>query len=256
MISHTKSFAILKQQAQRTFDFAIVVTYAVPALKFALKNLDPNTTIPFKADHFDSRPVATAKVLYRTKEYKAALSSHIFLSSFSFFEAYFHDILKEIVDFHGAPELLGKTSITKNHVLSDPESIKQKRKLQEYYTPGNQDRYVSNGKKLHNKGYRFPSTLLSGFGLQKLIELAQGDYIRAAEIPILALSVLQIDIDQKTEVDIFQGYRSVRNRIAHGRAGTRDLHLKKAIEANNFLRNLALKIDNHVVENFLVTERF
>jgi len=47
VISHTKSFAILKQEAQRTFDFAIVVTYAVPALKYALKDLDPNEPIPF-----------------------------------------------------------------------------------------------------------------------------------------------------------------------------------------------------------------
>ena len=34
MIAHTKAFEILKEEAQKEFDFAIVVTYAVPALKY------------------------------------------------------------------------------------------------------------------------------------------------------------------------------------------------------------------------------
>jgi len=241
VISHTKSFAILKQEAQRTFDFAIVVTYAVPALKYALKDLDPNEPIPFTPDHFDSRPIATEKVRHNAKEYKKALSRHIFLSTFSFFEAYFHDILQEIIEFHGADNVLETTSIAKNESMTDAETIKEKRKLQEYFKAGDRDRYASYGRKLHSKGFRFPSTLLSGYGLQKLIELAAGDYIRASEIPPLAKSVLQLELDQTTEIDIFHGYRNVRNRIAHGRAGSDDLHLRKAVEANNFLRNLALR---------------
>lgn len=256
MISHTKSFAILKQQAQRTFDFAIVVTYAVPALKYALKDLNPNDPIPFSPDHFDTRPIATEKVRCNAMEYKKALSSHIFLSTFSFFEAYFRDIIKEIIEFHGSENILNSVSIDKNKALGDAETVKDKRKLQEYYKLGDRDRYSSFGHKLHCKGFRFPSTLLSRYGLQKLIEQSTDDSIKASDIPLLSGHLLQLELDQKTEIDIFHNYRNLRNRIAHGRASEDDLFLRKAIEANYFLRNLALKIDKHVIENFLVIERF
>ena len=220
MINHSKSFAILKQEAQRTFDFAIVITYAVPALKYTLKGLNPDSPIPFKPDHFDPRPIATEKVRQNAKEYKKALSRHIFLSTFSFFEAYFHDVLKEIIDFHGSDNILKKTSLENNKALTNETTIKEIRKLQEYYTKGNKDRYVSFGQKLRHKGFRLPSTLLSRFGLQKLIELISGDYIKANDIPTLIKSVLQLDLDQQSEINVFHGYRELRNRIAHGRART------------------------------------
>jgi len=46
----------------------------------------------------------------------------------------------------------------------------------------------------------------------------------------------------------------MRNKIAHGRPDGTSLHLAKAIEANNFLRNLALKIDKHVLEHLMLIE--
>lgn len=254
MISHTKAFEVLKNEAQKVFDFAIVVTYAVPALKYALKNLKPEDPIPYRPDHFDSRPIATEKVKHDAMEYKSLLSRYIFLSSFSFFEAYFHDVLKEVLDFHGGTNILDRISITKNQQLTDKESIKEKRKLQEYPNLKNRDRYISYGRRLAEKGFRFPSALLSSYGLKQLIQLVDGDYIRAADIPRLTQEVLQLELDQKTEVDIFQGYRDTRNKIAHGRAGAANLYLNKAIKANNFLRNLSLKIDQHVVDYFLIVE--
>jgi hypothetical protein len=256
VIPHTKAFEVLKGEAQKVFDFAIVVTYAVPALKYALKNLGPANPIPYRPDHFNSRPVATEKVKEDAKRYKPLLSRYIFLSSFSFFEAYFRDVLKEIIDFHGGEKLLERVSLRRNESLTDSESVKQKRKLQEYPNPRNRDRYVSNGKRLAEKGFGFPSTLLSGYGLRRLIELIDADAIRAVDIPKLAQEVIQIQLDQSTEIDVFHGYRETRNKIAHGRASPASLHLRKAVEANNFLRNVALKIDRHVVENFLVCELF
>ena len=256
MIPHTKAFAVLKREAQQVFDFAIVVTYAVPALKYALKGLASDCTIAFKPDHFDSRPIAIDKVGENAKEYKALLSRYMFLSSFSFFEAYFRDVLTEIIDFHRRNVILERVSIKHNATLTDVDSKKQKRKLQEYATSSNRDRYLAYGKRLHEKGFRFPSTLLSAYGLRRLLELIPGESIRAADIPKLAQEVLQIQLDESTEIDIFNGYRKTRNKIAHGRASTASLHLRKAIEANNFLRNLALKIDRHVVEHFFVIEVF
>lgn len=253
MIAHTKAFSVLKEEAQKVFDFAIVVTYAVPALKYALKDLKADDKIPYKPDHFDSRPVATEKVKHDARKYKSLLSRYIFLSTFSFFEAYFQDVLKEIIEFHGGDNLLTKVSIASNSLI-DNECTKYKKKLQEYPTFRNRDRYLSYGKRLSECGYRFPSTLLSGFGLRRLLELTTGDKIRAVDIPRLANEVLQIELDKKIEVSIYQGYRNIRNKIAHGRASSASLSLSKAIGANNFLRNLALKIDRHVVNNFFIVE--
>lgn len=257
MIAHTKAFKVLKEEAQRVFDFAIVVTYAVPALKYALKDIAPSEPIPYKPDHFDARPVATEKVKSDAKEYKKWLSRVIFLSAFSFFEAYFYDVIKEILEFHGGIQLLEKVSISHNSEICDESCITYKRKLQEYPNSKDIDKYRKYGKRLSKVGYRFPSTLLSRYGLIKLFELFEKDInIRAYDIPKLAVEVLQLDMDKKTEIDVFHKYREIRNKIAHGRANSAALHISKAVDANNFLRNLALKIDRHIVQNFLVVEDF
>ena len=256
MIPHTKAFTVLKREAQQVFDFAIVVTYAVPALKKALKGFESGDAIPFRPDHFDSRPIAIDKVKQNAKQYKALLSRYLFLSSFSFFEAYFRDVLSEIINFHGGTSILERVSIKHNATLTDDETIAQKRKLQEYADAKNRDRYNSHGKRLYEKGFRFPSTLLSSYGLHRLLDLASNDSIRAVDIPKLTQDVLQLQLDKTNEIAVFNGYRETRNKIAHGRASAASLHLKKAIEANNFLRNLALKIDKHVVENFFIVESF
>src|SRR5437016_909818 len=140
MIPHTEAFAVLKRQVQEVFDFAIVVTYAVPALKHVLKHAAiRDDQIPFRPDHFDSRPIAIEKVRENTKAYKAVLARYLFLSSFSFFEAYFNDVLKEIIDFHGSDSLLGRVSIKHNEKLSVEDSKSEKRKLQEYPTSATRD---------------------------------------------------------------------------------------------------------------------
>jgi hypothetical protein len=100
----------LKTEAQRVFDFSIVFSYAVSALKYSLKNASEDSPIPFTPEHFNSRPIGTAKVRENAKEYKKLLSSYVFLSAFSFFEAYFHDLLKEVIEFHGADGLRGQPS--------------------------------------------------------------------------------------------------------------------------------------------------
>jgi RiboL-PSP-HEPN len=250
VIPHTKAFEVLKNEAQKVFDFAIVVSYAVPSLKNALKHVTEDEPIPFRPDHFDSRPIATEKVKQNAKKYKALLSRYIFLSTFSFFEAYFRDVLKEVINFHGDQKILERTSLNRNERLTDDESAKQKRKLQEYPNARNRDRYLSHGRRLAQKGFLFPSALLSSYGLLRLLELNKQDNIRAVDIPRLAKEVFQIQLDKSTEIDVYQAYRETRNKIAHGRASEGSLHLQKAIEANNFLRNLALKIDRHVVEDF------
>lgn len=144
--------------------------------------------------------------------------------------------------------------IEHNKSLTHTDDLKAKRKLQEYPKPSDKKKYQKYRRSLAQKGFRFPSTLLGAYGLERLIDLADGEYIPASKIPDLVQSVFQLPLDLSTEVEPFSAYREQRNRIAHGRADSMSLHLGKAVEANNFLRNLALKIDKHVVENFLVVE--
>ena len=155
MIPHTKAFTVLKREAQQVFDFAIVVTHAVPALKKALKGFEPGDVIPFQPDHFDARPIAIDKVKQNAKQYKALLSRYLFLSSFSFFEAYFRDVLNEIITFHGGMSILERVSIKHNATLTDDETIAQKRKLQEYADVKNRDRYTSHGKRYMKRASGF-----------------------------------------------------------------------------------------------------
>jgi hypothetical protein len=91
--------------------------------------------------------------------------------------------------------------------------------------------------------------------MRQLIDLVDGEYIPSSKIPSLCEQILQLSIDQES-IDSFNGYRENRNKIAHGRAAQTILHLAKAVEANNFLRNFALKVDQHIVSNFLVIEPF
>jgi hypothetical protein len=254
LIPHSQAFIRLKTEAQRVFDFAIVVSYAVPALKYSLKNAPEDSPIPFNPEHFNSRPIATAKVRENAKEYKKLLSRYVFLSAFSFFEAYFHDLLKEVIEFHGADGLRSQVGLAHNVSLNTADDIKAKRKLQEYPKKTEAAKHRKYGRELAQKGFRFPSTLLGSYGLEKLIELANGEYIPASKIPELVQSIFQLPLDITTEIEVFTAYREQRNRIAHGRADSKSLHLGMAVEANNFLRNLALKIDKHVVEHFMLIE--
>jgi len=254
MIPHTKSFKRLKDEAQTVFDFAIVICYAVPSLKFVLKNLAANDALPFNPDHFDTRPIPTEKVRSHAKEYKEVLSRYIFLSSFSYFEAYFVDLLKEIIEFHGRDRLLLKHDIQRNNDLSTPTLDRARRKLREYRTKKNRGAYESYGTQLASAGFVFPSSVLARRGLQQLFELVDSDYIKANDVPDLIQSVLQLPLDPGIERAKFHAYREMRNKIAHGRPDAASLHLGKAIEANNFLRNLALKIDKHVTQNLLLVE--
>lgn len=253
MIPNTLAFLRLKEQIRDTFNFAIVVCHAVPSLKQALKTVAPGEELPFTPDFFDDRPIPMARVREDLKQYKEVLSRQIFLSSFSCFEAYFLDVLKEIVDFHGKENLLGKVTISKNLALNDPDSISQKRKLQEYRTGKHNDAYKTYGSKLASKGFLFPSALLARFGIEQLLNTLDEENIKAVQIPGYIESILQLPLDED-EKDTFNSYRQMRNKIAHGRPEATAFHLQKAAEANNFLRNLALKIDHHVVDNFFVVE--
>lgn len=256
LIAHTNSFVNLKEEAQRTLDFAIMVAHAVPWLKHSMKDLDPSGNMPIRADYFDSRPVATAKVRESTKVYKESLARHVFFSSFSFFEAYVGSVLREIIEFHGREELISRTHLNEKTRECHSDVLKSKRKLQEFYTPKNKDRYKSHGKTLNSSGYRFPSTLLSTYGLKQLCSLIEDERVRAVEIPSLLQEALHIQLDLETEINVFHKYREARNRIAHGSAKPADFDIPNAISANDFLRNLALKIDRHVVDYFLIVETF
>ena len=256
MIPHTRAFKRLKDEAQKVFDFALLVCYAVPNLKRTLDQLAPGQPISFTPDHFDTRPVATEKVRRNAKDYKELLSRYIFLSSFSFFEAYFLDVLSEVIEFHGRVNLLKRHDLSRNSALASSAQVKARKKLREYKVSANLGAYTSYGSQLAKDSFVFPSSALARHGLRRLFDTVDDEYIKAKDIPEWIESLFQLQLDQVNEKQVYHSYREMRNKIAHGHPDQTSLHLKKAIEANNFLRNLALKLDRHILEHYLLVEAF
>jgi hypothetical protein len=89
------------------------------------------------------------------------------------------------------------------------------------------------------------------YGLKQVI--AQRKRWRAAMIPELAADLLVIPFTED-EAKRFHKIREDRNHIAHGK--TLRFNLKKAVQASNFLRELSMKIDQHIAEHMLLVERY
>lgn len=152
-----------------------------------------------------------------------------------------------------------------NHLNLIKEGIlRDKRKLQEPHKKKNWQKYEKHQSALENETeFRFPSELISPYGMKYLIETIQGKNFRSALIPEILEIGLGIDLSEKINKhedlndkdlrETFEIIRDWRNSIGHGTSG--DLGLLKAMDMIRFLRYLAVKTDKHLVENFFVLER-
>ena len=74
--------------------------------------------------------------------------------------------------------------------------------------------------------------------------------MQAWEIPSILEDCLLFPIEVK-ERDIFEEIRALRNAVAHGRAPV--IPLAKSLQYSSKLHKIAARVDNHIVEHFLVT---
>ncbi len=104
---------------------------------------------------------------------------------------------------------------------------------------------------MKDKGFKFPTELFFFYGLHSLKRKLDQESIRAFDIPELLSEVLLLKLDQ-TKIESFHNCRNMRNLVAHGNPPA--LNLRQVVALNHFLRELALEIDAHIIENFFVLE--
>jgi hypothetical protein len=214
----------------------------------------PNYALP-KNDFFEHNQASSAELLELAKTYKQRLTSYLWLSSFSFFEAYVSGALKELVAFHGGAEAFiestekhANDAVTRTH---SREVINSRARLNGVFAPHKVQRYKKHTRILQEHGYAFPSGLLAAYGIRMLI--ARARELRAADIPALLTQGLHFGFTEET-LARYDTYRKIRNDIAHGQVSEHSL--REAFEVRKSLGKLASRIDDHIVANFFVMETF
>ncbi|RYY76244.1 MAG: hypothetical protein EOO52_01625 [Gammaproteobacteria bacterium] len=255
MFSNTEAFLRLREQTQAVLDFTVLISNSVPLLKMTMKNIDKSVVGAKLAnpDYFKGDQNLDQLKSFAVK-YKENLSKYILLSNFSYFEVYVVDAIEEMFNFHGGTDQLiedARKRCQKHVNPSDQSIIKNRSKLQDSYKNKNKEKYQKYTRLLQANNFKFPSELLSAYGVQKLSENLSN--LKSVGIPELLIDGLHFPITDNEVVE-FHKIRDIRNSIAHGKRKTFDV--PSAMKHNNFLRGLSVRLDQHLVKNYFVIERF
>jgi hypothetical protein len=190
------------------------------------------------------------------KTYKTRLAIYLWLSIFSFFEAYVIGVLDELVEFHGGKSEFiddSERSVKKkmNTITEDMLEMVYKGKLHRSYDSTKNPKTIMYTRTLLDMGYSFPSEFFSSLGIKFFIN--QLKEMRAKDIPEIMRDSLNFDLDADTEKK-FLKYKDTRNNIAHGEVV--DLSLRDVKEMYRCLLDLARDFDNHLLNFYFVNERF
>ena len=252
MIPSSQAYSRFKEQGVAYLTFAALVCVAVPFTKNEAAKLDDSTR--FTPDVFSS-VFSAANVATMANDYQAQLAATTVITLYSYFEAFVSDLLREIVDFHGGPKALLALAERRARpfLKADEKTTKLKRKLQEYADKRKFDKYKRNSRLLSASGFRFPTELLAVYGVKKLIEAAKPRGMKAFEIPYVLQDALVFALTEADQKQL-DAIRELRNNIAHG--ARKPLNLRAAINMGTRLRDLAVRIDEHAREHFLLLEQF
>ena len=239
------------------WNFGVMICYAVPTLKKNIKAVVEgvvNYSLP-KNDLFAHDASSPEQIRKLAEDYKSRLTSYLWLSSFSFFEAFISGAIQEVIDFHGGEtEFIGsvekrtREAIGKRH---SPAIIKSRSRLSGEFAKFKTGRYKDHTAVLQRGGYTFPSDLLASFGVRMLVSKA-GE-LKAAEIPALLAEGLHFPFTEEM-LTRYDAYRKIRNDIAHGKHTHHSL--KEAFDLKKNLGELASQVDEHLIANFFVMEIF
>ena len=268
MIGHTKALVKVKEEQQQVLDFSVLICYAVPNLKKTIHGIEKD--IPqygLSKPYYYNENESIDRLKNISKDFQLNLSKYILLSNYSFFETYFVEVVNELIDFHGGKEQFinfGQRKI-KSHLKNvNPTTKKHKSKLQEPLNKQNSDRYQNSIIELDKiPGYRSPSELFVTLGLKNFIETVNSNNFRSSMIPEMLEYAFNMDLAEKINKhsdlidknlkETFEAVRELRNRIAHGKC--KRVSFDKVLDMVRFLRDLQVKIDKHLVNNFFVLER-
>lgn len=234
-------------------DFSVMVCTASPQLSHALTAYDSDPSVFLATNSFfppSAEMYSTEKRALTT--YSHVLGANLLLSVFSYFETYFFSAIDEMLDFHGGEVGLEKV-ISKQFCprSKSPAAKAALSGLRTTFKPNRADKYRKLSANLNGEKILWPSQRFMLFGLKQAV--SQRKRWKAADIPELMLNLLTVDVSTQ-ERDRFHAIRNERNKIAHGKALSYEL--KKAVDASYFLKNLAQKIDEHIIESFFLIERY
>ncbi|MBD1218713.1 HEPN domain-containing protein [Aphanizomenon flos-aquae NRERC-008] len=261
MRKHSESYFKLKSQIQESLDFIILCCYAVPSLNAYMKAVELGNGKPDKLpdpDHFKKNPEYENADHSRLKEikpnYQKTLGKLLLISSFTYFEYYISNVIEEFFDLNGGREnfkSLLKSKIDRK--ISDYEDTNNLvKKLKEPKKPSKLGKYEKAINELQQTNYSFPSQLLCYFGLIELQGKFKKDKnIEARDILKILKDAFHVEITEK-EASEFTKIQEKRNRIVHG--GNTEINLAEALQFNDFLKDLAQKVDQHLLKTFFILE--
>jgi hypothetical protein len=243
---NTVSFEKLKNQIQEVFNFAISVDYGIAALKIQLKLYDKGKVDLPRPDYYTSK--TTAKQLKnQTHGYKNQLSKYLYLSSFSFFESYLGNVIKEVAELQF--DYLDKFEIQTR--ISNQKLVNLKRSLSGNTNLRHEDRYKSKSNHLREENYLASKDLW--FDSSMKLALNKVSNLKANEIPSFLKEYFHLTITED-DIRLFGDYRGLRNDIAHG--DEISIGLRKVTEMNNFFKHFAKKIDKHLIAHFVKPKNY
>lgn len=253
----TNSYKIWKSESQAIFDYSVLVSYSVPALKMQISLLEkgeiqslprPDYYRSTKEGYYSSKNLLQG-LKRRASIYKQQTASYMLLSLFSYFEAFVVDVIKELFEFHGGVDnfILNYTKRVEFSFDIGSQEFSSKRKLTGNRKTQRKPQYQEISRKLSRSGYMFPNDLLSGYGI-KMLHKKLGD-LKSKEIPDILMDCFHINFSEE-DVREFHNLRDLRNSIAHGRPPV--LNVKSVTEKNKVLISMAKKIDAHLSENFFI----
>jgi hypothetical protein len=231
-----------------------MLSFAIPSLEKQITPLHGNVDGKIPASKYFKNTNMTSEELQRRIALAGdSIGKELLLTTFSFFEAYVASAVQEILEFHGGVEKIA--TVFKSTVRHADEHIpanikKSKRKLQEYPKANLLPKYQKHQRVLHDFGYPLPSQRASAFGWLMLSKVLEN--MKAVKIPEILQDALLFPITT-AETGKFHNLRGIRNDIAHGTLTK--YPVRTAIEHGAFFRNLAVNIDEHIVENFFVIEK-
>jgi hypothetical protein len=253
MITHTKAYERFRQVGIVQYDFCVLVSFAIPCLDKQIKPLSGPVAGKIPKSKYIKNDNITAEELQRRIGLAGdSIGKELLLSTFSYFEAYVADALKEILAFHGGAERIAE--MAKSHDTASSGScsaavVESQRKLLDVKNPAKHHKYKKHLRVLRNEGYPLPSQRLSCFGWLSLANRLKR--MKSHEIPDLLFDGLLYPLSQ-SDRDTFHSLRDKRNKIAHGKL-TR-YPVRTAVTHGKFLRDLAVGIDKYLVKNFLMIE--
>ncbi len=249
----TKAHETHKLQVQQAFDFAVTVCHAMPLLQAHLQDVAAgrsSLTLPHYFSPNNSPDALTASI----STFEERLSSYLLLSLFSFYEAFVKGAIQEMFDFHGGTqEFIELAQRREKARVNTAPTQKAQASLDKMraHKKGKEEKYQKHSAILETENYRFPTEILSSYGVRMLVDRHKN--LKAHAIPDIIEHGLLIPLSDSEKRE-FNRIREQRNKIAHGKNA--NLDLRAVSVANDHFREMTFRINSRLVQHFFVIERY